>query len=229
MSILSVCQDAAGVLLGRRPTSFFGISAGANETEIASLANEAAIAVMKAHDWQRLKTLKTLTGDATTTSFALPTDYDRMLKKGNVHSSAYQGAIFSPIDDEDEWITLTDNLSTISPGSWIILGGSFHIFPAMSASETARFYYISNYIFAGSKTAATLDADTYLLSERLITLGIIWRWRAKKGLEYAEDMTNYNIAEAQEISRDRGSRIIKVGRARVSDDVTTAYAGVIVP
>lgn len=229
MTILSACQDAAGTLLGRRPSTFFGAGAGADEVEIAALANTAAKSIMKAHDWQKLKTLKTLTGDAATTSFTLPTDYNRMLKKGNVHSSANKPSLFSPVADEDEWLRITDDLATISPGHWIILGGTFQIFPAMPVGETARFYYISNLIFSGTKATATADADTFFLDDELLTLGTIWRWRAKKGLEYAEDMTNFNDAEAKAISDDKGSRIIAIGRARVSDDVQMAYPGTITP
>lgn len=229
MTILASCQSAAATLLGRQPSSFFGVSVGTDETEIASLANETAIAIMKAHDWQKLKTLKTHTGNGSATSFVLPTDFDRMLKKGNVHSSLYKTAYFSPVDDEDEWLYLQDTLATATPGFWIILGGAFQIFPAMASTETARYYYISNLIFSGTKTQATADADTFALPERLITLGTIWRWRSKKGLEYAEDMQNFNIALAEEISRDKGSRIITVGRARIPDGVQVAYPGNIIP
>ena len=64
-----------------------------------------------------------------------------------------------------------------------------------------------------------------MLPERLLTLGLIWRWRAQKRQEYAEDLRNYEIALSEEIGRDKGSQIIAVGAARWPGRVGTSYPG----
>jgi hypothetical protein len=197
--------------------------------ELAELATETAIAIAKEHDWQKLKTLATLTGDATTTAFDLPADYGRMLKKGEVHSSRYIGATFCRVRDEDEWILIGDQLAIPVPGNWIILGGQMQILPAMTTGETARFYYITKNIVSGDKSAFNADADVFLLSERVLTLGMIWRWRQQKRMEYAEDLKNYEIALSEEITADKGSNIVAVGRPRVSANVSAPYPGVLGP
>lgn len=223
MTVLSAAQAAALRLLGRKPPSIFS-SSNTFEMELADLATEAAIAIAKEHEWQKLKKLATLTGDGSTTVFDPPTDYDRMVKDGNVHSSLYQTAYFSRVDSLDDWILIGDTLAEPSPGSWIIIGGQMNIKPAMVSGETARFYYISKYIASG-KAAFSADADEFLLPERLLTLGLIWRWRAQKRMEYAEDLQNYEIALSQEIARDRGARIISVGSQRYSGNVSLPYPG----
>jgi hypothetical protein len=223
MTVLSAAQAAALRLLGRKPPSIFS-SSNTFEMELADLATEAAIAIAKEHEWQKLKKLATLTGDGSTTVFDLPTDYDRMVKDGNVHSSLYQTAYFSRVDSLDDWILIGDTLAEPSPGGWIIIGGQMNIKPAMASGETARFYYISKYIASG-KAAFSADADEFLLPERLLTLGLIWRWRAQKRMEYAEDLQNYEIALSQEIARDRGARIINVGSQRYSGNVSLPYPG----
>lgn len=223
MTVLSACQSAALRLLGSKPSSIFS-SSDTFEMELADLATETAVAIAKEHEWQKLKTLATLTGDGTTTAFDLPTDYDRMVKDGNVHSSLYQTAFFARVDSIDDWVMIGDQLATATPGNWIILGGQMQILPAMAAGETARFYYISKYISTG-QSAFTSDSDVFLLPERLLTLGLIWRWRAQKRMEYSEDLRNYEIALSQEISRDRGARILSVGTKRFSGDVSLPYPG----
>jgi hypothetical protein len=234
MSVLSVCREAAVKLNQTRPASIFS-STDSFALELSVAANEAARAVMKAKEWNKLKTLATMTGDASTTSFALPADYDRMLVKGKVHSANWQNASFVKADDEDDWLYSQDLELTGNPGKWIILGGRFQVFPAMSASETARFYYISKYVVAltgsttGSKATFTTDTDEFILSEEVLKLGIIWRWRANKRQEYAEDMTNFEIAIAEEMGADKGSNILTIGRRRMPAEASLVYPGTIVP
>ena len=226
MTVLAACKSAAPRLLGQRPQTIFSAS-DTFEVELADLATETAIAIAKAHEWQKLKKLATLTGDGSTVAFDLPSDYDRMTRDGNVHSHLYQTALFSRVDSLDEWVMIGDQLAVPSPGSWIILGGQMQILPAMGDTETARFYYITNQIVSGSKKAFSADADEFLLPERLVTLGLIWRWRAQKRMEYSEDLQNYEIALSEEISRDKGARILSVGTRRYPGNLHTPYPGVL--
>lgn len=226
MTVLSSCQSAAVRLLGQRPSAIYS-STHQFEMELGEIATEAAIGIMKARDWQALTTLKTQAGDGTTTSFALPTDYDRMPLGTKIYSSGSRVPLI-PVRDLDQWQEFQITSVVGAPGYWVILGGQLQILPAMAASETARYYYVSKYIATG-KAAFTADSDVFLLSERLLSLAIIWRWRALKRLEYSEDLKNYEIAFSEEAGRDKGARILTVGRARTSDDTTIAYPGTIAP
>lgn len=226
MTVLSCCQSAALRLLGVKPTTIFS-SSGTFEMELAELSTETAIAIAKAHDWQKLTKLATLQGDGTTTTFDLPSDYDRMVKGGNVHSHLYTTGLFRAVQDLDEWVFLGDQIATGAPGYWIIVGGQMQFLPALPSNETARFYYVSNQIVSSNQTAFTGDSDAFLLSERLLTLGLIWRWRAQKRMEYSEDMNNFEIALSEEIGRDKGARILAIGKQRLPPNVHTAYPGVL--
>lgn len=200
-----------------QPTSLFSTT-DPFSLEMADLANEVAISIAKGHDWQALTKLATITGDAINIAFPLPTDYDRMLIKGKLHSLKFRTATFTPARDLDDWLYLNDYLTTGTPGNWVILGGQMQIFPTMAATETARFYYISNVIVNATgvgQTAFLSDTDTFVLPERLLTLGLIWRWRAMKRTEYSEDLQNFEIALSEEINRDKGSHVITVGRQRL--------------
>jgi hypothetical protein len=233
MSILTACQKAAIKLLGggASPLQLFGTD-DEFAVELRTLANEAAEAVAKAHDWRRLTILKTQGGDGSDTSFALPADFDRMPLKAHVWSTT-RDSVMTPARDLDQWLDFQLTSIVGSPGFWIILGGELGILPAMSASESAKYYYVSKYLWAvdGSTTAskayATADADTFVLPERLITLGVVWRWKQMKGKEYGEDLQNFNFAFGEEAGREKGSRVLHVGRPRFSGGVELAYPGTI--
>lgn len=223
MTVLTAAQAAGIRIKSEAPDSLFS-SPTTFATEVLSLLNESATAIAKSHDWRKLFKTHTVTGDGSDTDFALPSDYDRMPIKAEVYDTGTSWPM-TPLSDPDEYLRLQiENFSSMTPGYWIIEGGNMNIYPALANTATAKFKYIRNTIFTGgTKTACTADADTFDLPERLLTLGIIWRWKQMKGREYAEDMQNYEIALSEERNRDKGSRIIKVGRATVPTNATYAY------
>ncbi|WKA31607.1 hypothetical protein [Bradyrhizobium roseum] len=233
MTVLAAAQAAGQLLLGRKPGSLFGSDPFG--LELGVLANEAALAIAEYHDWQKLKILKTEPGNGVAIAFNLPTDYGRMLKKPVIHSSTWRNANYRQARDEDEWIYLQDTNISGTPGVWIMLGGQLQIFPPMPASENARYYYISNKLVAtsdgaaGSKASFTADGDAFVLSERLLKLALMWRWRSLKRMEYSEDLTNYEIALAEEVTKDRPRPPLVAGRQRVPTEASMAYPGTIVP
>lgn len=217
MSILAVCADVSTVIGLSVPATVYG-STDREHVELASLANEMAQRIaFDGHDWTKLKTIATLTGDGSATSLALPTDYQRMLKKARVWPSA---SPFSPLThyaDTDTWLGLqAQNVAVI--GAWTLIGDEMHFLPAVPNTETVQFYYISNLIVApatgANKTTFTVDTDTFRLDERVLKLGMIWQWKANKGQPYAEDMANFETAMAMIVGADKGSNILTMGGRR---------------
>lgn len=227
MTILSVCKDAAVKLNRAQPTTLFSTS-DTFAAELLLAAKETAESLVKEeHDWRALTLMQTCQGDASTTVFPLPSDYERMIKDAKLHSLRFRNATFRAARDLDEWLFFKDNLLVGSPGNWVILNGSVQVFPPMPVDDTARFFYISNYYALSAVNArqATFqaDTDTFAIDERLLRLGVIWRWRADKRLEYAEDLKNYEIAKMAIMGKDKGSQAIVVGRQRVSRANEVAY------
>ncbi|MCZ4089331.1 phage adaptor protein [Sinorhizobium psoraleae] len=183
MTLLSACQSASLRLIGRKPTTFFS-STQPFEQEIVDLANEAADDIAESHDWQALTKLHLITGDGTNIGHDLPTDYSRMLVKGDVHSPDWTTWRYTPARDLDQFLDFQNGLSIARPGSWILLGGQMQFWPILQNAENAQFYYISkkhrpDADSGALKAAFTKDGDTFVLDERLLTLALIWRWRAK--------------------------------------------------
>ena len=216
MAVLDACQSAFVRLVGRKPTTIFS-SSNQMELEIADLANEVAGDIMRSADWRALTKIETLTGDGTTTAFPVPADYDRMVQAQEVLDGTNWLWGYTAVADLTEWMRITTSgFTAITPGWWILLDGQMQFSPAPTSGAEAKFPYISNLIGATQAgvpiSVFTSDTDTFKLGDNLLTLGLVWRWKAQKGLEYAEDMTNYEVALSQAQTRDKGSRVIRKGR-----------------
>ncbi|MCD0415687.1 hypothetical protein LOC51_00535 [Rubrivivax sp. JA1024] len=234
MSVLAAAQTAGLRLVGIKPTSLFSTSDQFAQ-ELAELATDIAADILGAHDWQALKALAELAGDGATVALDLPVDFARLVKAPKIHSKLYPMTDFCAASDEDEWLRLVDLGFAATPGTWILLGGKLQIYPAMPTGEKARFYYIRSRpvrpIAGEAKAAFTLDTDEFVLPQRLLELGLMWRWRAQKRMEYAEDMANYELALERAIAADKGGKLLRPGRraVRIGDAAGPVYPGSIVP
>jgi len=231
MTVLSTVRAACPFLGITQPTEVYS-SSDPIFIEMQKICNDIAQGVAEAYDWQLFNTLGTHTGDGSTEDFDLPSDYSRMLKKSQLWSSSLETPL-TPISDVDKWLGIDIQSFDFVVNAWIIFGGQKHIKPALATGVTAKYYYQTNLIVkpdAGdNKVEFTADTDTFRLSERLLKLGIIYRWREIKGLEYAEDMDRFEDLKSKLMSADKGSRMIRLGVVRMPSDVRQAYPQTIVP
>lgn len=228
MTVATACQSALVRLIGRKPVTIFG-SQEQTVVEIADLVTEVGADIMKSHDWQALTKIQTITGDGLATSFSLPDDYDRMVQGQGVSDPATWFWNYTQVPDLDTWLQIQNGfyLGVVSPGWWILLQGLFQFQPAPAVGAVAQVPYISKYfaktVGGVAKGAFTVDDDTFVLDERLLTLGLIWRWRAQKRLEYAEDMQTYEIALSQAQARDKGAWVMRSNSQRGRPNVRAAW------
>lgn len=232
MSVLiNVFVEVAPVIGMDVPSAVYS-STEREHVELGAVANTMAKRIARAHEWEIFKTLATYTGDASTTAFSLPSDYDWMPKTAELWSSSLRTPL-THIVDSNKWLEIQIQQPDLVFPAWTKIGGQINILPAMALAVTAKHYYQSNLIIdpvsGSNKVAFTLDTDTYRLDEELLKLGVIWQWKANKGHAYAEDMANYEDLLSQRITEDKGSRLIRVGRVSVPRDATIAYPGVLGP
>lgn len=220
MSILSVIKEACPVLGIPTPNAVIG-SIEPYAAELAALANNVAQGIaFDGHDWTRLKKLATIAGDGISTEFALPPDYQRMLKKAQLWPSYSPFAPLTHYPDVDQWLGLTVQNYQCLNGAWTIIGDKMNIRPVPPTGATIRFPYLSNLIVKGpganpeAKATFTDNGDTFLLDERLLKLGVIWQWKQLKGQSYGEEMASYEDAMASICGADRGSNMIVTGARR---------------
>jgi hypothetical protein len=208
MSLLTIITDAeqgAATLCGLpSPTTVIG-STDPNVPLLLRLANQEGRELARRHDWQALTVDYTVTTLAAELQTALPSDYDRLPVMGVELWNRTTGQPYTGPTGLRTWGRIKGlGITSGSPGWWRLLGGALYITPAPTAGQTLAFPYISKNWVSSSKDHFTLDADTTLIPERLITLGIVWRYKANKGRDYAEDMASYEREVERACSRDRG-------------------------
>jgi hypothetical protein len=229
MSLLSVVKDVCTSVGVQLPTSVFsGISGNRTMQEMLDNANGMAQRIAYDNrDWTRLRTTVTFTGDGVTMAFNLPANYKRKLLTTNVWRSTSAISPMRFISDTDEWLNRrARNWNDYPFGEWTMLGGQILIFPVLAVTETAYFAYLDkNCISLGSggfSDAFLNDLDSFVLDERVLKLGMIWDWKAKKGSPYTEDMATYETALGMVAGHDSPAPII-VGRSSISSSVRVAY------
>lgn len=229
MSVLTAIQEACAEALGISPvpTAIYGASTRL-AVELSALANDVAADIIAEHEWQKLRTIRTITGDGTTADYDMPSDFDRLPRTKSLWSSRL-GSRYCHIEDLDQWLGMDVLNYDQAMNAWTIYGDQIHFKPTPSSGETISFWYQSNLIARPSggganKAAFDADGDTFRLSERLLKKGIIWRWRASKGLPYAEHQEDYEIVKERLIGADGGARgILKQPEAMNRDGVRIAY------
>jgi hypothetical protein len=231
MTVLSAIQDACAVIPLRQPVSVFG-SDDRVSLELQGLANVMGRRIAEHHDWQALKKLATISGDGVTEAFNLPSDFNGMIRDGRLWSSRIQTP-YSHVISLDQWLEMEvrDYMSAV--GRWTIAGNQILMKPAPVTGETVKYYYNSN-LYATDASSMPIaafanDDDIFRLPEWLLTLGMIWQWRANKGLPYAEDMQNYEEEKERRIAKDKGARLLTVGLERMPVDADYALPFQVTP
>lgn len=207
MSVLAICQNATAMLVGERPPAFYS-SNDELPVEISAIANEAAADIIKKHEWSALTRKWSEAGDGVEKNFPFPGDYDRMCLSTRVR-------IGNSVIERAADIGSFENLNGDWGNVWFPMSGGIEFATPVGDGEVASYTYQSCFYATNQngapKRAFDADTDYFRLNGRLLTLGIIWRWRALKRQDYQEDMQNYEIALSEQMARDGGARLIKGG------------------
>jgi len=228
MSVLRAMQSAAIRLVGYKPSVFFA-SSEQFEQEIVDLANEVARDICEYHDWQALTKIETLTGDGVQEVFPLPTDYSRQLLDSDIQDLQNWVWGYQHMTNINDFIFLRARGFGIVPGAWILYNDELNFYPAPETGNSASYPYVSkNYARGASgnlKEEFTEDTDEFIIrkGEDLLTLGLVWRWRENKKLDYTGDQEAFTMKLEEMASRDKGSSIIRHGRRLRGLNTAWAY------
>lgn len=83
------------------------------------------------------------------------------------------------------------------------------------AGDEIAYEYVSSWWAKSSagqaKPTFTSDDDTSYLPESLLKLDLKWRWKHAKGLDYGEDMRNFERAKEAAFAKDGGATALNIG------------------
>lgn len=228
MTALSIVQNVAAK---------FGISVAAvfastdpQVIQLRTLMNEEGQILARGgdgfdHAWRVLVTETTFsTTAAAAQTGAVPSDFGWYINETMWNRTTVR-KIGGPISPE-EWQRVQANTATSIFPRFRFRGSSLLITPTPTASQTIAYEYVTkNWAQTSGAVglaAMTADTDTALIEERLIELGLRWRYLKAKGLDYAEDYRTYQIEVGKAIARDGGRRRITLG-----DNAMRIYDGMI--
>lgn len=142
--------------------------------------------------------------------YALPNDFS-YFQQMTWWDRTYRWQMMGPLSAQ-EWQVLKSGLSPIGPRRFFrIMGNQFYIHPAPSVTgNTLVFEYFSNSFCQSNAAAAQntwlADTDYYNFDDDAFILGLKWRFKAAKGLDYQQEKADYAIAVERLIARDGGNR-----------------------
>ena len=161
----------------------------------------------------------TITGDGSE-DYALPADFKRLMRTPTaVYETTTTRRAGVPITSDGDWT----HLKTIGAAGafryFRIQGydGNFTIgFLANPASgQSVTVSYVSNLWMANAAgttgTMFTAEDDVLLLPRRVVELGIVWRFRKRKGLDYASTLAEYESNLGRLVTDSRSMRSIHFG------------------
>lgn len=212
-TLLSIVQNAADELGFARPSAVYTSSDRLVQRMLA-MSNVEGQDLAREVDWTILQKLHTFTTTNGTAEYALPSDYDRLIRDTEWDRSAYR-PIMGPLSPQ-EW----QQIKSGSLGSGVVgrryriyksdstNARTFRIDPTPSADgDTLAFEYISTNWCASSggtgQSAWAADTDVPILDARLLTLGLIVRLKRSIGLDYASEADEYQHTLTRAKAQDR--------------------------
>lgn len=209
MSLLQMLKDASDELTLPRP-SIVVASTDSQVRQLLRIAQVEGRSLAKRHTWQVLTSEHTFTTTATAvqvTASAIPSDFGWAIPE-TMWNRTLKRRVYGPIDNQEWQETQGTSITQVNP-AFRIRNNTILITPTPTTGQSIYYEYVSTKWCQSSGGAAqaawAADADTGRLDEYIMTLGIIWRFRAAKGLDFATGLAAYEREVADAIIRD-GSR-----------------------
>lgn len=216
MTLLSALNDVQRLV--SLPVSS-AIVADTQESQqlLYALAKRSIMDLARRHEWPALKRENSFTASiAELQASGRPSNFDRMIPE-TFWNRTRDRQLYGPASPS-QWQTfkgypITSTIDRI----WMLRNDGLYIYPAMTVADTLVFEYIVNTPVVAVdgttlKTNFTLDTDSPVLSEEILTLDVAWRYLKQKGLDYAEQMRDAELRIQTEISAQRGVGPVSIAR-----------------
>jgi hypothetical protein len=144
--------------------------------------------------------------------YAMPTDFGYFIN-GTWWDRDQRWQMLGPLTAQ-EWQQLKSGLSTIGPRRMFrIYGNKLAIHPVPDEdAQTLVFEYYSSFWCQSSTGTAKIewsaDTDYYNLDDDAFILGMKWRIKAAKGLDYVQEKMDYDMHTERLMSDNGGNRIL---------------------
>lgn len=211
MTLLTLVQDACALISLPAPSTVVGNTDNAVRI-LLSCAQREGRQLARRWSWQRLARKGSFTSlNQQSQTGALPADFDGRLLAETMWNVSRARPVRGPLDPR-EW---QQRIASVSQGpydAFRLVGDAILMSPAPIAGDTYTYEYMTRNVCrsaVGTELAAwTTDTDVPILDDELMLLGLVWRFKQSRGMDYAEDMRTYEIEVVQAMARDGSRRTI---------------------
>lgn len=211
-TLLQLVQQAAQEMGLGKPTTVVGNP----DTQVAQLL---ALAQREGREmmargaaiggWQMLRKEYVFSLVSGQDTYPMPADIDHLIPQ-TAWDRSFRWQLLGPLSPQ-EWQVLKSGISPTGPRRrWRIFGGAFVVDPVPSDTNTLVYeYYSVNWCQSAAKVGQNkwnADTDAYLLDDDTLVLGIIWRFRRAKGLQYDTEQREWQNALDRVLARQAGAR-----------------------
>lgn len=207
MSLLTLVQSATR-RMGINTPSGVVLSSDNAVLQLLELANEEGRELGARTAWAALDTAVTFTTVATESQGNINTIAPNLkyIINNTIWNRTLRRPVFGPLSPQD-WQRDKASFSQGPFNQFRIIGTALSFIPVPVAGQTCAFEYITKAFATDStgavdRTSFANDADLCKLDEEIMTLGLIWRWRQVKGLDFSADYQKYEKKVIDAIARD---------------------------
>lgn len=217
MSCLTVVQNACGEIGITQPTAVI-TNTDPQIKQILALANREGRNLARRGRWQNITQEATFTTVATESQGAITTiagaDFSYILFD-TIWNRDLKRPVFGPLAAA-QWQQLKAQSMQGPFNQFRIRGNALRFIPTPTAGQTCAFEWVSknwcqNSGATSNYSAWNADTDVGLLDEDVMTLGVIWRWKAAKGFDYAQDFDEYEKQVVTILGKDGGKPKLNLG------------------
>lgn len=229
MSLLSICRAVAAEVGWPVPSQISG-SLEATAVQLMALANAELRHLSEFHDWPHLESDYTFSLTPPNTVYAWPSDF-RKQAFGSVFDEQQYFRLRGSMNVEN-WMArkygLLGKLARMTFRTKYVNGvASLEFNPTPTENRNVvALYYSTNYAMSGATPIPVYaqDTDVSRIPERLVELGLKWRFRRAKGLDFSAELSEYNAVVNQQFVARQAPQDIPVGGSRYWDDgITPGY------
>jgi hypothetical protein len=212
-SLLEIATEAIeGIDSFNAPSTIIG-NDDATAVLLKNVATQVGREIVRESSWQALKTPYTFATVAGVSAYSLPVDYQRLASFTFWNTS--EGRPLSGPLSATDWAAVTRGLLAYGFNyAFSVHNNYLNITPTPSSVQNIGYDYFSRYFCTTSLGVAipnwAADGDLWRLDPDLAVLGMRYRFRARKGLPFAEEKADYDAAIAGLRYDDTPKRLIDI-------------------
>lgn len=227
LTLLQICEEAMEGTGITAPSAI--VSGDDTAQQLLRLANTAGDFVAKAGDWQGLITEANFTVVDTDVQVTIASEWAdiRKIIDNSMWNRTQQCRVHGPLSSQ-AWQRV--KATSVAPARlfYRIRGGQILLIGNRIAADTIYFEYVSkNWVSNAAGNSFSnrfaVDTDFPRFDDKALMLELRWRFRAEKGLEYAEQMRDAQEYVAERLANDKPAETLNLSPGRFENDMLDGH------